>query len=72
MRQLYNKYNAATRNPRALYFKLLNNMTTKNPAAVALGKKRWKGTNNKKARSEHMRQLANKRHAQRRLDKEAE
>ena len=55
-----------------MYFKLLNNMTTKNPAAVALGKKRWKGTNNKKARSEHMRQLANKRHAQRRLDKEAE
>ena len=46
-------------------------MTTKNLAAVALGKKRWKGTT-KKARSEHMRRLANKRHAQRRLDKEAE
>jgi len=50
---------------------MIPNASNKNPAAVALGKKRWKGTT-KKARSEHMRDLAIKRHAQRRLDKDAE
>jgi hypothetical protein len=50
---------------------MITNPSNKNAAAVELGRKRWKGTT-KKARSEHMRQLANKRHAQRRLDKEAE
>jgi hypothetical protein len=46
-------------------------MYMKNPAAVALGKKRWKGTT-KDQRSAHMRELANTRHSKAKLDKRSQ